>query len=253
MELLSKLRPSGGHGVKGEGIKLFSVREAPLSNLRFDVDILGTDSFRIHTNVLRTIASLDMHLGGTAESPVPRGRIWCSEGVLKMPFTKIHLTNATVLFPTDAPYFPRLEAGEGEARMKGYDLQVHASGDLPDVEVQVQAQPPLSDTEAILLITTGLTGRERNEEGAQRTELALVGKYFSKEIYRELFGPGDPDKENGLLDLDRLDLGIGQQVSQTGQETIDAEYELSRRYYLHGERDRFDAYNIGLIWRLRFH
>ncbi|MBA3707809.1 MAG: translocation/assembly module TamB domain-containing protein [Planctomycetes bacterium] len=255
MELLSRLRPTGGHGVKGEGVKLFSIRERPLSNMTFDVDIVGNDSFRIHTNVLRTTASMDLHLGGNGESPVPRGRIWCSEGRLKMPFTHIHVTGATVVFPFDAPFFPRLEAGEGEARMKGYDLMVHASGELPDVEVQVDAQPPLSDNEAILLLTTGLTGREREENG-QRTELALVGKYLSKEIYHELFGPGDPDKEPGILDLDRLDLSVGADDStttQSHQETIDAEYELSRHYYLHGERDRFGGYNMGLIWRVRFH
>ncbi len=252
IELLSRIRPSGGHRAKDDGITLFSLRDPPLSTLAFDIEIHGLDCLRIHNNIFRGICSLDAHLGGSGEAPIPRGRVWCEEARLKMPFTTIHITNATLVFPVDTPYNPRLEA-DGEARLKNYDLRVHAAGDLPDVEVTVDSDPPLSSSEGVLLLTTGLTGREREEQGSGRTELTIVGKYLAKEVWHEFFGPGDPDKEPGLLDLDRLDISVGQQLSTTGQETIDTEYELSRHYFLHGERDRFDGYDLGLVWRLSFH
>lgn len=249
-ELLSRLRPSGGGKSPRRGIKLFSLRERPLSAMALDVDILGTQSLRVRTDVFAGDVSIDLHLTGSGESPIPRGRAWSEDARLRMPFTSLRVVHAEVTFAGDDPFLPRLEAS-GEARMKGYDLRVHASGELPDVEVTVESDPPLTTSEGVMLLTTGMTGTEREDERRGRAELAMVGKYLAKELWSEVSGPGDPDAVPGLLDLDRLSLAVGQQLTETGENTIDAEYELSSRFHLHGERDRYDDYNIGLVWRLR--
>jgi hypothetical protein len=249
VEVLSRLRPSGGHRAKQEGLKLFSIREGPLSTLRFDVGIAALQNFRVRSNVFRGDCSMDLRLAGTGESPLPRGRVWCEDGLLLMPFTTVHVVHAAAVFPPDDPFLPRLEAN-GEARLKGYDLRVHAEGELPDIEVTVDSDPPLGTSDAMMLLTTGLTGHEREENDSGRVQLTMAGKYLAKEVFQEFSGPGDPDAERGWIDLDRLDISVGQQVSASGQDTIEAEYELTQRFYLHGERDEFDQYNLGLIWRL---
>ena len=65
-------------------------------------------------------------------------------------------------------------------------------------------------------------------------------------------GPANPDAGPGLLD--RVTLDMGRQVSDSGKDTIEAQVELTKPeqqpgFFLFGERDRWDAYNGGVILR----
>ena len=79
--------------------------------------------------------------------------------------------------------------------------------------------------------------------------MTAVGSYLGQSLLQRVSGPSDPD-ERTLLD--RVECAIGRDISRTGQETIETEFEITPRWYLRGERDRFDDYNMGVVWRLRF-
>jgi translocation and assembly module TamB len=51
-------------------------------------------------------------------------------------------------------------------------------------------------------------------------------------------------------DAERLTLSSGENVTENGQETFRAEYQLNDRWSLVGERDEFDDYNLGFKRRL---
>jgi translocation and assembly module TamB len=51
-------------------------------------------------------------------------------------------------------------------------------------------------------------------------------------------------------DSERLSVRSGESISETGKTTYDVEYKLSRRWYLVGEYDRFNAFNFGLRWKI---
>ena len=133
--------------------------------------------------------------------------------------------------------------------MKGYDLTVRVLGQVPDVELRTSSVPPLPENDAILLLTTGATNEELRREGLARAALTRIGSVFGQSLLSGGRGPSDPD-ERGFFD--RFTFRQGRRVSRTGQETLEAEFEMSDRVYLRVEQDRYDDFNAGLVWRWRF-
>lgn len=229
-------------------LQLFSFRKGPLRTMEFDIAITGDRTFRVSNNVIRGEFSLDLKLVGTGEVPEPQGRVAFRDTLVKMPFSSLKVDRGEVRFPLDDPFAPALDVA-AHTRMKGYDLDVQVSGEMPEVEVHVAARPTLSQEDAILLLTTGVTRGELEREGLTRTALVKIGTYFGQQLVSSAAGPSDPD-ERTLFD--RFSFEIGRELSRTGKETMQGEFELTRRYYLRGERDRFDDYNMGIVWRYRF-
>jgi len=252
-ELLSKLRPSGSkepQPTQDQGIKLFSIRDEPLASLSFDVVVRAVQTLHVRTDLFSGNASMDLHLGGNGESPVPTGQIWVDEAKVRLPFSSLNLTHADMVFTKNNPFFPGIEA-VGETRLKGYDLTLRVSGNYPNVVVTVESDPPLDNNDGLLLMTTGLTDQDRDQAGASRSQLTSVGEYLAKEVWGQVATPPDPDAKPSIFDLDRLDLSVGEELSITGAETITANYQLSDHLYLRGDRDIFDDYNMMFVWRIR--
>lgn len=243
-------------------LQFFAIRGGPFAGMRLDLRIVADRTLRLVNNLITADCSLDLHLGGTGAVPVPEGRLWTTGARLSLPFSSLTIDRAQVRFTAENPFRPELEAS-GHTRMQGYELTAVARGPIDDVEVEVTSTPPLPPEDALLLLTTGAT-RTGLAAAGERGALTRVGTYLGQELLRKAAGPGNPDEE-GLLD--KVTLAIGEQTSRSGVDTILAEVVLvpERRppprprdglrvgeLVLVGERDRYDAYNIGLIYRLRF-
>ncbi|MDH3591594.1 MAG: translocation/assembly module TamB, partial [Planctomycetota bacterium] len=243
MELFAKSAPAADNK-----LQLFSVRTEPFRSMKLDVKVEGDRSFRIRNNVIRGDFSLDLTVHGTGEVPEPRGTIFFRETLVKLPFSSLKVDRGEVTFTADDPFAPKLNVAS-HTRMKGYDLNVLVEGTLPDVSVFISSKPTLSQDDGVLLLTTGSTRAELEGAGIGRAALTKIGAYFGKQLVQKVSGPSDPD-ERTLFD--RFSFEMGRDISRTGQETIEGEFELSKRYYLRGERDRYDDYNLGIVWRVRF-
>jgi len=239
---------SSGAATADRAFQLFSVRDGPLSKLRFDVRIEADRSLRISNNVIRGALSLDLELKGTGAVPEPRGSIFFQDALVKLPLTSVKVDQGELAFPPDSPFAPKLNA-TAHTRLKGYDLTARVSGQLPEVEVFVSTRPSLPQDDALLLLTTGRTRAQLEKEGMGRAALTSLGSYLGESLIAEISGPSDPDERTFF---DRFDFAIGREISRSGQETIEGEFEVTERWYLRGERDRFDDYNFGVVWRLRF-
>ncbi len=229
-------------------LQLFSIRTEPFRSMKLDVKVEAERSFRIRNNVVRGDFSLDLTLGGTGEVPEPRGAIFLRDTLVKLPFSSLKVDQGEIRFRPEDPFAPVVNVA-ARTRMKGYELNVQTKGALPDVQVFISSKPTLSQEDAILLLTTGATRAELEGQGIGRAALTKVGMFFGKRLVSSVSGPSDPD-ERTLLD--RFSFEIGRDISRSGQETIEGEFELTPRYYLRGERDRYDEYNIGIVWRIRF-
>jgi hypothetical protein len=229
-------------------LELFSIRKGPLRNMEFDVAVTGDRTLRVSNNVIRGEFSLDLQLAGTGEVPEPRGRIVFRDTLVKMPFSSLKVDRGEVAFPIDNPFAPKIDVA-AHTRMKGYDLDVQVSGEMPEVEIHVASRPTLSQEDAILLLTTGVTRGELERDGLSRTAIVKLATYFGQQLVSSAAGPSDPDARTFF---DRFSFEMGRDLSRTGKETMEGEFELNQRYYLRGERDRFDDYNMGVVWRYRF-
>lgn len=238
----------GGPETADTGLELFRFPWEPLASTKLDVRVQADDSIRIRTNVLRGNLSADVHFIGTGRAPIPRGRAFANNFLVKLPFSSLKIERGELRFAEDSPNSPTVDA-TARTEMKGYDLTVRVLGQVPDVELRTSSVPPLPENDAILLLTTGATNEELRREGLARAALTRIGSVFGQSLLSGGRGPSDPD-ERGFFD--RFTFRQGRRVSRTGQETLEAEFEMSDRVYLRVEQDRYDDFNAGLVWRWRF-
>lgn len=228
--------------------QLFSLRDPPLSTLQFDLRVLADRTIRVSNNIARGAISSDLRLRGTGSVPHPEGRLFFTDTRVQLPFSNLNIERGDVVFEPNSPFAPRIGI-HAKTRMRGYDLEVRVGGRLPDTLIQVSSEPHLSQQDALALLTLGATPASLQEEGLSRAALTRIGSLMADGLLSEIAGPTDPDSE-GIGD--RISLEVGRDVSRTGSSTIEFEYQILEQLFLRAERDKYDAYNMGAIWRWRF-
>lgn len=240
-----ELRAAGGRVV------LFEWPDPPLSDLRFDIAVTSAgDGVRLVTGLLDGICDIDLHLGGTGAAPRPTGRVVAREMIVTLPFSTLAVSHGEITFPPNDPYQPRVQA-MANAHVRRHAVTVRVEGPLSAPQIEATGSG-LDERDALLLLTTGSTSAELDDEQGRRAALARLGTWLGKETWRRVAGPDDPDAGPGLAD--RVSLEIGKEISDTGEDTVQAEFELTkpggrRAVLLYGERDRFGDYNLGATLR----
>ncbi|MHC4973170.1 MAG: translocation/assembly module TamB domain-containing protein [Planctomycetota bacterium] len=227
--------------------QLFSVREGVFARMAYDIAVTSDRTFRIRNKVVRGDLSFDLVLRGTGHVPEPVGRVFFRDTLVELPLSSLKIDTGELRFAADNPFRPHVSI-QAHTRMRGYDLDVKLFGQLPDVDAYVTARPPLAHEDAVLLLTTGST-REEIERDPQAAVINKVGMVFGEKIISAVSGPRDPDATSFL---DRFEFEVGRDVSRSGLETVEGEFEITKHFFMRAERDRFEDYNGGLIWRIRF-
>jgi len=249
-------RPSSGV----RGFQLFSLREPPLEDLRFDVQLAAHTPFEIRSPMIRGGVRPRLHLGGSGEVPVLTGSVFLERTLVELPSTRLELSGGTVRFEEDNPFVPQMEI-VGQTRMLGYDIRANISGPYDAPEVQFSSTPPLSQEDLFLLVVTGKLPSDPDQTDGLATA-NTVALYLARDTLSRWFDDDGPVNEDALLE--RLDFSIGEDISKNGAETVEVAYRLSsvaglepdhkhaRHWYLHAERDKYEDYNYGLRLVFRF-
>ncbi len=81
--------------------------------------------------------------------------------------------------------------------------------------------------------------------------------YLGKDFLNKWLEDESSASDESILDRFILDFGRG--VTKSGDQTVEAAFQLSKQetgkrkvYYLSGEKDKYDAYNYGLKLVFRF-
>ncbi|MEW6488298.1 MAG: translocation/assembly module TamB domain-containing protein [Thermodesulfobacteriota bacterium] len=237
-----------------QGLAFFSFPDPPLRDARFDVAVTAAAPFQIRTNVATGSLRPSLRLTGTGELPVLLGEIYLDPIRVRLPAGRLDVESGVVRFLEEDPDRPLLDASAG-TRMMGYDISMQVSGPYDNPVVTLSSVPPLPDEELLLLLLAGRPPASAGGDAAARQSGLAVATYLGRGLLAGLFGPGD----GGDSVADRFDLLIGQGVSRTGQETIEAQFRLADgvvrkddTLYLRGERDVYDAFNAGVRIVFRF-
>ncbi len=259
LSLTTSLKRDPSGPVIDSRVVLFEMVEPALSAMRFDLHITtavpaaGGDGFRVVTRWGHATCEVDMRLGGTGAVPQPEGRVDVRAGVATLPFSTLQVSHAELIFAPGDPFQPRISASAA-TRIRRFDVQVQVDGPLLAPHVTASGTG-LDEQDAMLLLTTGSTSSELQDEQGQRAAIGRLGGWLGQETWRNIDGESDPDAGRDISD--RVSIEWGRNSTRQGRDTIESELELSPpgqwgAVLLTGERDRYDQYNAGLTLRLRW-
>jgi translocation and assembly module TamB len=219
------------------------VRDKPFADWTLDVTLQGEDFLRIENPFFTGTISADLRLDGTLREPRALGRLSSSRGSIIFPFGRLRVEQLEVSLTEQNPYVPALFA-TAATRIYGYDVRLEATGNAGEPRLLFTSDPPLSSQEVFLMLSTGempdATHAFTTNERAQRLAL-FVGRNLASSLG---IGGGGADGE------ERLIVRSGEDFSREGGETLYVQYNLDGRWSIVAEKDRFDAYNGGIKFRV---
>jgi len=229
-------------------IELFRFEDPPLRDLQFDVRLRSDRGFSLVNNIVRSRASVNLHLGSTGRDPLLTGTVSTDEGDVSLAASKLELSSAIVEFTEKDPYNPTLQM-LFEEQVKDYRIRVTVSGTLSDPQVVLDSSPPLPSETLLVLITTGYTVDEIGTQGTGRVAAVRLATYFGRRL-AGYFSRGDSSGRGVLSDL-----SLESETARRSylEDLYRLEYRLKRdavvtgdEVFLQTERDSYGQYNFNL-------
>lgn len=244
VDLLANLRGSTRPQSQRTPMALVLAEEGALAKLRVDLRVEIIEPLKISSNVAHGSLRGFLILEGHGNSLIPRGDLFLDPSVVNLPGGRLKLSGGILHFDPAHPFAPRIDIN-GEARMAGYDISLHASGDATQPQLDLSSAPALPVEQVLLLLLTG----QLPTEGVGRSTAQSLTVYVAKDILGRWTGGGMDDDSW----LDRLEVQSGQEVSRSGVSTHEATWRLGSEpedmdhtWYVVAERDRYEDVNFGL-------
>jgi translocation and assembly module TamB len=235
-----------------------------LNRIRMDVHIVTTPELQMQTAVVRLSGDADLRLRGTLAKPVLLGRADVTEGEIYFNGTKYRMERGDVVFVNPVTTTPVLDL-QASTHVRDYDITVNLNGGIDKLNLTYHSEPPLPVADIISLLALGQTQQQSaqlQQSGqspfAQQASSAILAEALNSAISnraRSLFGIShirvDPQGMNTETSpttsapavtieqqvKDNLTLTYTTNVSQTSQQIIQAEYNITRNVSLLALRD----------------
>ena len=245
---------------------------SPLNNLRFDVHVVSTPELQVETALGKFSGNVDLHLRGTAAVPALLGRVNVIQGDVSFAGTKYHLERGDITLTNPVHIEPVLNI-EASARVRDYDITMGLHGTLDRLSITYRSDPPLPTGDIIALIALG---RTKEDTGIQSATQSAFSETTSNAILSQALNAGVSNRSQKLFGFSRIKIDpeaggpesnpntrvtIEQQVSdkvtltfitnltQSGQEIVQVEYNINKNVSLVGVRDQNGV--LGFDVRLR--
>ena len=237
-----------------------------LNRIRMDVHLVTTPELQMQTASLRLSGDADLHLRGTAAKPVLLGRADVIEGEVYFNGAKYRMERGDILFTNPVTTTPVLDL-QASTRVREYDVTVNLNGALEKLNLSYHSEPPLPSADIISLLALGQTqeqSAQMQQAGqssfAQQASSAVLAEALNSAISsrsQRLFGIShikiDPQGLNTETTptqttpfpavtieqqvRDNITLTYTTDVTQTSQQIIQGEYNITRDLSIVGLRD----------------
>lgn len=220
---------------------------APFDRWNFDIAIKTRDPVRLMGNVARGNAVADLRFSGPGTKPDLTGTVKLEEMWLKLPFSRLNVTEGVVTFNREQPFDPQINI-TGESITGSRIVQVFVQGRALDPKVRLTSSPPLPEGEIASLLATGVTTSDltsSSDEAAGRAAFVLL-----KQTYRKLFrkaAVNSDDDEPPRLSFDFSVFG-----SDPARRGISAVYELNPQWRVIGRVGETGTFRGLLHYLIRF-
>nr|MDA8164883.1 translocation/assembly module TamB domain-containing protein [Desulfobacteraceae bacterium] len=214
-----------------EGFQLFSIRSGPLRTMTLAIDIGAKKPFRIENNLTKASLRPELTLVGTGELPILLGKIYVDESTIRLPTTRLQVQSGLVQFFQEHPNHPSIDL-LAETKMGGYDISMQIEGTYSEPVVTLSSVPPLAHDDLLLLLLAGRMPLDRTNPNASQTQAGGVNiaMYVGRGLLADWFRRGSSGEDWESL-LDRLQVELGQGISRTGQETLDAQMQVAQKVF----------------------
>ncbi|HEY6330042.1 MAG TPA: translocation/assembly module TamB domain-containing protein [Blastocatellia bacterium] len=240
-------------GGGGGGISLSNAAEETTSEglglppLHLNISVSAPSTFLIRNDLVNTVASAALHLGGTIDSPSISGHVNLEGGTIKLAGQRYYITTGTLDFPIggDPPEVNLMT----EADISTYHLNVGLHGPVNDMEVELRSDPTLARSDVLSLIATGqVSNNTLNSQQVAASGAGAVGSLLSQSLLSQpaqsLLGLNrfelDPVLEANTDPAARLTAGkqitrdlqftYSTDLSSQQSQTIIVEYDLTTKY-----------------------
>ena len=216
----------------------FSVHEKPFSKWRLNIQLIGDDFLRVRTPVFEAIISARFTLNGNLQEPFTYGQASIDKGLIMFPFSTFKIQEGTLTIHQNNPFAPEIDV-LGTTTTYDYDLRLNISGPPNDPRLIFTSTPALSSNEILMMVSSGKVPNDNVNRGSGN-RLAGLGSFLGQSVLTDL----------GILDpLDnRLEIIVGEYVTEQGSETIKVQYRIDDQWAIIGQYDRFDSYDLDLKW-----
>ena len=247
-----------------------------LNRVRLDVHLVTTPELQMQTAVAKLSGDADLHLRGTVARPSVLGRVDILEGEVYFNGTKYRLERGDVTFSSPVSITPVLDL-EATTHVRDYDISLGINGTPEKLNVTYRSEPPLPSSDIIALLALGRTREEsatlQSSSSAFNSEAsnAILGEALNATLSnraQRLFGVSrikiDPQGLSTETNPARgpqvtieqqvandLTLTYSTNVSQTSQQIIQLEYNITRNVSIIGVRDQNGVVSFDIRIRQR--
>src|SRR5438552_8945634 len=236
-----------------------------LNRIRLDVHIATAPELQMQTAVVRLSGDADLRMRGTAAKPVLLGRADIIEGEVYFNGTKYRLERGDVTFTNPVTTKPVLDL-QASTRVRDCDITLNLNGPIDRPSLTYRSEPPLPTADIIALLAFGQTTQQSaqlqqsnqtafSQEASSAILNAALNATVSNRAQR-LFGVSrikinpqglatetSPTQTGPAVTIeqqvkDNLTLTYTTNVSQTSQQIIQAEYNVTRNVSVVGVRDQ---------------
>jgi translocation and assembly module TamB len=242
-----------------------------LGAIALDVEVDYRHPLLVDNNVARLQVAPDFKIGGTAANPVISGRAGIIEGELLFRRRAFTVTRGVVDFVDPyriVPYFDIM----AKAQIRRWEVTLTAVGSPDNLAVEMNSNPPESDSNILSLIVLGRIPGEAGQGAATTTTEQMLATLIESawgEQIKERAGVDILEVETGSVnDTDnpeRIRVTVGKQLSPrftvkysveaTGGETIQratSEYRFFEHVLASGFQDTAGVYGGELLFRFDF-
>jgi translocation and assembly module TamB len=209
----------------------FNLTAPPFADWLLDVDISGEDFLRFRSPYVKALVSIQLNLTGTAANPVWIGDLSSTEGTIEFPGLRMTVSRSEIFITRERQDTVQLDLN-AIGQVASYVVSLRVDETIDDPHVEFASTPDLNNTQILHLLATG---------SPERSGLSSVGLYLGRGLF-------DPGATNSVWD--RFSIEIGRDVSESSKDTLDLYYDISEKWRIHGQYDKYDAQNINLEWEV---
>ncbi len=244
--------------------------------VRLDVQVTSDPEVRVESRNLNAVLDVHTSLRGTLGDPVAFGEIHIVSGEAKVRGNDYHATRGDISLTN--PFRTQANVDlEATTRIQRYDLTIDVSGPLENARLSFRSEPPLPSQEILTLLALGYSHSEESMgvSGSQTGfgtlgASAILSQALSSQVsgrIQRLFGVsqisidpnvGGPAATSSprltLVERPLANFTITYSTNTTNslQRVIQAEWNLTDRLSVVGERDQNGVFGLELKFRRSF-